>query len=155
MLQFGLVHLWPSNRADRNDLLHALRPVRTQFPLILLGPFGDGGYLVLDDLGGMTACFSPCVGTVSSFEEDCARRGMRVFLAEGSVSAPAAANTSFEFIPKNIGLIDSDTQISMDTWMASVSVSGDLIFQMDIDNTSREDLTLAPPLVDEPKQRRT
>lgn len=135
MVRFGFVHLRPSNRNDLGELLSALRPVRTQFPLIRLGPLGDGGYLVPNDLDGIAACFSPGVGTISSFEEDCARRGMRVFLADGSVSTPAIANTSFEFISKHIGLIDSDSQMTMDTWMSTVSASTtkDLILQMDIE----------------------
>lgn len=122
LLQFGLVHLWPGNRADRDELLRALRPVRTQFPLIRLGPLGDGGYLVPDDLDGITACFSPGVGDISAFEEDCARRGMRVYLADGSVTAPAVATTSFEFIAKNIGLVDTDAVMTMDTWMSTVCI---------------------------------
>jgi len=135
LLQFGLVHLWPSNRADRDELLRSLRPVRTQFPLIRLGPLGDGGYLVPDDLDGIAACFSPGVGDISAFEEDCARRGMRVYLADGSVTAPAVANTSFEFIAKNIGLVDTGAVMTMDTWMSTVSPSesSDLIMQMDIE----------------------
>jgi hypothetical protein len=135
MLQFGYIRLQATGRTERDELLHALRPVRTQFPLIRLGPPGDGGYLVPDDLDGITACFSPGVGAISSFEEECARRGMRVFLADGSVEAPAIANSAFEFVPKHIGLADADAMITMDTWMSTVLPpdSTDLILQMDIE----------------------
>ncbi|MFM8856633.1 MAG: hypothetical protein ACKOI2_05410 [Actinomycetota bacterium] len=154
MLRFGLVHLWPSNRTERDALLHALRPVRTQFPLIRLGSLGDGGYLVPDDLAGIAACFSPGVGTISSFEEDCAHRGMRVYLADGSVTAPAAAHVSFEFIAKHIGIVDTATTMMMDTWMSTVSASdsSDLILQMDIEGA--EWLALANIAVDRLRQFR-
>lgn len=36
--------------------------------LIRLGPNGDGGYLVPDDLTGIEACFSPGVCATSEFE---------------------------------------------------------------------------------------
>jgi hypothetical protein len=154
MLRFGMVRLLPSNRADRDELLHALRPVRTQFPLIRLGPLGDGGYLVPDDLDGITACFSPGVGVISSFEEDCARRGMRVFLADGSVTAPAVDNTSFEFIAKHIGIVDTDAVMTMDTWMSTAwpRESGDLVLQMDIEGA--EWLALANISVEKLRQFR-
>ena len=52
------------------QLAHAMRPVQTRFPLIRIGSAHDGGYLIPNDLGGISACFSPGVEVNSSFELD-------------------------------------------------------------------------------------
>jgi hypothetical protein len=77
--------------------LARLYPVEADPPLIRMGPPGDGGYLLPDDLQGIEACFSPGVNEVSGFEKDCAERGMKVFLADHSVDGPAAAHPLFHF----------------------------------------------------------
>ena len=50
------------------QLAPAMRPVQTRFPLIRIGSAHDGGYLVPDDLSGISACFSPGVEVNSSFD---------------------------------------------------------------------------------------
>ena len=45
----------PAQRLEQ--LAQALRPVQTRYPLIRIGSTHDGGYLVPDDLGGISACF--------------------------------------------------------------------------------------------------
>ena len=135
VIRFGYVKIHASGQGALSSLLHSLHPVETQYPLIRLGPEGDGGYLVPDDLVGITTCFSPGVGDVSAFEEDCARRGMRVFLADRSVQGPSSDNPNFNFLDKYIGLVDTDEFISLDSWIdSSVSPSeDDFILQMDIE----------------------
>jgi len=83
------------------SLLNKLWPVSCDKELIRLGVLGDGGYLVPDDLDGIEACFSPGVGFDSAFEKDCADRGMKIFLADGSVDKPAQSHELFVFT-KNI-----------------------------------------------------
>lgn len=124
-----------SGHSALTTLLNSTHPVATQYPLIRIGSDGDGGYLVPDDLEGITTCFSPGVGNVSRFEEDCALRGMRVFMADRSVQGPPSNNPKFDFLNKYIGLVDTDEYISLDSWIdSSVSSSdGDLILQMDIE----------------------
>jgi len=49
-----------------------LRPVDSGHGLVRLGGANDGGYLIPNDLQGITACFSPGVSETSAFERDCA-----------------------------------------------------------------------------------
>ena len=51
------------------DLVKRLRPVTTEHELIRIGADADGGYLVPNDLSGLTACFSPGVDDIASFEQ--------------------------------------------------------------------------------------
>ena len=121
--------------------------IRNLFPvvskgqeMIRLGSEGDGGYLVPDDLIGIRACFSPGVGSISAFEEDCANLGMNVFLADKSVEGPAESHELFDFIQKNIGAVTNDDFMTMDDWVVSSLPEdrSDLLLQMDIDGAEYE-----------------
>lgn len=125
-------------RPARNDvaaLLRQLRPVATEHALIRLGPPGDGGYLVPDDLDGIEACFSPGVGPTSGFESDCAAAGMKVFMADGSVDGPATVSDVFHFVKRHLGSGSGGETMTLDRWVAE-SLPGsksDLLLQMDIE----------------------
>lgn len=121
-------------------MLDNLQPQATQKPLIRLGPKGDGGYLVPDDLDDINACFSPGVSDISGFEKDCADRGMKVFLADQSVDQPAETHELFKFTKKYIGLINNDDFMTMDDWVANSSIDPekDLLLQMDIEGFEYE-----------------
>lgn len=118
------------------SLINKLRPYVTDKKLIRFGPNGDGGYLIPDDVSGIEACFSPGVGLLSGFEEDCSKKGMKVFLADKSVDSPALKNPQFNFIKKYIGPITNDDFITLDDWVDSSNLKSedsDLLLQMDIE----------------------
>ncbi len=124
------------------NLITALGPRSSGHELIRMGPNGDGGYLVPDDLAGVSACFSPGVCSVSDFEKDCADRGMQVFLADKSVEGPAVEHEKFHFIKKYIGSFSTNDFITMDEWVASSNLDpdSDLLLQMDIEGFDYETL---------------
>jgi len=138
--------------ADRTELddvrsfLRALRPIDGGCELIRLGPDGDGGYLVPDDLAGIEYAFSPGVSTESGFEAALVARGQRVFLADHSVDGPAEANPGFSFEKKFVGGITDDTYITLEQWKnASIGTyDGDLLMQMDIEGGEYEALLACP-----------
>lgn len=141
--------VFPTKLTKRKDLLgliDALRPLATEHPLTRLGPAGDGGYLVPDDLEGLTACFSPGVSTSSGFELACAERGMKVYLADHSVDGPASEHSAFHFTKKFVGATTSDTYMTMAHWVrqTGVDASGDLMLQMDIEGHEYETILSAP-----------
>ncbi len=73
----SILNIYPAIAATANEvreLINKLRPISCDKTLIRLGPKGDGGYLVPDDLEGIVACFSPGVGSISKFEKDCTER---------------------------------------------------------------------------------
>lgn len=139
----GPGNIFPStatNPADLQALINKLWPVQPQHPLIRVGPGGDGGYLLPDDLDGIEACFSPGVSSVSDFEKDCAERGMKVFLADKSVSGPATDHELFHFTPKYIGATSSGDFMKIEDWVADSlpNSSSDLLLQMDIEGYEYE-----------------
>jgi len=125
---------------ELRSLLQSLHPVSCDTPLIRLGPHGDGGYLVPDDLKEIEACFSPGVSSMSDFEKECANRDIKVFLADKSVDNPAADDELFHFTKKFIGSFSNDDFMTIDHWVeASLPNStNDLILQMDIESFEYE-----------------
>jgi hypothetical protein len=127
------------------ELISRLSPVIAPKELIRLGPNGDGGYLLPDDLDGVHACFSPGVSLISGFERDCAERGMKVFLADGSVEGPAEKHDLFKFTKKFIGVTANAEFVTLDQWVADsvADSSADLLLQMDIEGYEYEVLLSA------------
>ena len=121
-------------------LVQRLQPMSTSQPLIRLGPNGDGGYLVPDDLAGVEACFSPGVSLISGFEKDCAEMGMQVFLADRSVEQPAEMHKRFHFIKKYVGVTSNDDFMTVDDWVAAAlpGSTSDLLLQIDIEGFEYE-----------------
>jgi hypothetical protein len=128
---------------DNNELqslLNKLKPISCGKDLIRLGPEGDGGYLVPDDLAGIKACFSPGVDLISGFESDCANMGMAVFLADKSVENPPESHELFQFTKKYLGVTTNDEFMTLDDWVASsIPESQDeLLLQIDIEGHEYE-----------------
>jgi hypothetical protein len=121
-------------------LIEALSPQSTDSELIRIGPLGDGGYLVPDDLKGIVGCFSPGVDKLSGFELDCANRGIKVFMADNSVEAPAENHKLFHFTKKFVGSFTTDDFITIDDWISeSLNCSdSEIMLQMDIENFEYE-----------------
>lgn len=138
-----------TDRSAVLELIAAMRPMQTQFPLIRFGGSGDGGYLVPDALDDVTACFSPGVADVSTFELDCLRRGMTVFMADKSVEDPQLdpqlGQSHFE--KRFIGCVDDEDYLTMDSWVESAQLPADaeLMLQMDIEGGEYPALTAISP----------
>jgi hypothetical protein len=108
--------------------------------LVRMGPKGDGGYLVPDDLDGIEACFSPGVSSISGFEKDCAELGMKVFMADRSVERPAESHEAFHFIKKHVGAMTSNDFMTIDDWVNSCfpKKGSELLLQIDIEGAEYE-----------------
>jgi hypothetical protein len=139
----ALGKIYPTFLTDKSAVqlfMKKLYPVASDTKLIRLGPAGDGGYLVPDDLAGIEACFSPGVAFSSGFEKDCANLGMKVFLADRSVDQPAEMHEQFFFTKKYIGVTTNDDFMTLDDWVdASLPHSqSDLLLQIDIEGFEYE-----------------
>jgi Methyltransferase FkbM domain len=145
----GKLPFFPTKTTDTElvrDLLTKLHPVVCSRELIRFGPDGDGGYLVPNDLEGIEACFSPGVSDIAGFEMDCAERGMKIFMADGSVDEPPMAHAQFRFIQKFIGADTQGNFLSLEEWVNNETggSQSDLLLQMDIEGYEYETLISAP-----------
>lgn len=132
--------------SDVLALIQRLRPQDCGKDLIRIGGHGDGGYLIPDDVEGIEYCFSPGVSTVTRFENELADRGIRSFLADYSVDAPAIERPEFTFDKKFIGPADQGNYMTLASWKAKYldGYSGDLLLQMDIEGAEYEVILSTP-----------
>ncbi len=96
----------------------------------------DGGYVMLDDFQGIAGAYSLGVGPEVSWDLALARRGVRVWQYDPTVTASPTAHALFHFEPWRIGALD-------DADRGSVSLPGlirrnghegaELILKMDIE----------------------
>jgi hypothetical protein len=119
------------------SLIQRVRPVSSPFPLVRIGGPGDGGYLVPDDLNGITACFSPGVADSASFELGMAELSIPSFMADYSVDGPPVVNSLFHFEKLFLESHSDGTKfIRLEDWVTQNAPSdGDLILQMDIEGS--------------------
>jgi len=127
------------------EVVRSLHPVDSGVELIRMGPEGDGGYLLPDDLEGIEYCFSPGVSTESGFEAALAQRGLHVYLADFSVDEPAESHPNFVFDKKFVGALSNETFMTLDDWKDGEipGYEDDLILQMDIEGAEFETLLSA------------
>ncbi len=121
-------------------LIPKLHPLCPGKEFLRYGPDRDGGYLIPNDLEGISACFSPGVSNESGFEYDCAMAGMKVMLADASVDAPAANHDGFNFTPAHISGRRKEGFLCFEDWVkdAMAEDDGDLMLQMDIEGAEYE-----------------
>ena len=134
-----------SRQEDLRALVRAMKVTSIVQELVRIGPLGDGGYLLPNDLENIEFCFSPGVADCSDFELVLANRGMKVFLADKSIETPPATHENFNFIKKHIASIDSCQEglITLDEWYRSKLTSPsenspEAILQMDIEGSEYE-----------------
>jgi hypothetical protein len=143
-LLFSLVNKFGYNvvKATPNsqiiNLLNSLRPYK--FDLIRFGGSQDGGYLIPNDIDGITYLVSPGVSDVSTFETDCLKNGIEVYMYDASISKPNIVldkQTHFykQFV-KNY--IKSQSETTLNRILDSINTAGDGILQLDIENFEYE-----------------
>ncbi len=132
------IHWTPDVVGEREieQFMTGLQVVDPGMSLIRIGGEADGGYLVPDDLEGITACFSPGVAQEATFEADLLDRGVRCHLIDGSVSSAPfeAENMTFERL--FLGAHTKPGWTSLADWVKRREPSdGELILQMDIEGS--------------------
>jgi hypothetical protein len=124
-------------KKEIQTLIDSLRPVKTKFDLIRVGGDNDGGYLIPNDLVGISACFSPGVDVTANFEIDLCKRGIGSHLADASVDGAPKGFTPRSFTKKYLGGYNDNTHMTLECWVNSKAPgpwpTGDLLLQMDIE----------------------
>lgn len=142
--------VWIETATDPSELrafLKLTHPVTTKTPLIRVGGASDGGYLLPDDLEGITTLVSPGVSNEISFDLALAERGVNVFMADASVAGPPVSNPKFHFEEKFVDVFDDDRHMRFDTLCdkAFEVPDADALLQMDIEGAEYHVLLDAAP----------
>ena len=127
-------------------LLDLITANQRRVPLIRIGGNGDGGYLVPDILDSITACFSPGVGNSVRFELNLVEKGIKCFLADGSIDRlPENARNLF-FLKKFLGIWSTDQITTLEEWIDDCFPgSSNLLLQMDIEGGEFEIILSSKP----------
>lgn len=129
--------------------LKLVHPEGSPAPLIRIGGAGDGGYLIPDDLQGVSACFSPGVADSASFELGMANLGIRSHMADYSIDESPVSGDLFTFEKLFLSTYNEAGKfIRLDDWISAKSLpSEDLILQMDIEGDEWQILADTSPEV--------
>lgn len=114
-------------------------PKPSPYPLIRFGGYGDGAYLIPDDIKGIDACFSPGVSDFKYFEDDLAKCGIKSYMCDFStdvenMKTPLVEGMQF-FEKKWLDIWEHDDNISLCDWVNKYcpEQNKDLILQIDIE----------------------
>ncbi len=103
-------------------------------PLVRIGPAGDGGYLLPDDLSGISACFSPGVAGEIGFDVELADRGIPVHMIDQSVTGLPRPHVRIDFEPLFLGTRTETGWTTLSDWVERRAPGdGDLLLEMDIE----------------------
>ena len=134
--------------SDLELLAKKLAPIATEHELIRLGPAFDGGYLVPNDMNGISACFSPGVSNYAFFEEALfSQFGINSHQADYSVEGPPHGFKPLSFTKKFLGAHNNQKFITLEKWVKDSwesDIPGDFILQMDIEGAEYETLLATP-----------
>lgn len=128
------------SRSESEEVLRLLEPANLSIdPLVRVGGAGDGGYWLPNDFHGVSAVFSPGVGTLSNFELFFARLGITVFMVDHTVKDPPIQHELFHFDRLRLGRRSvEDESLSLVDWVKHNAPDGDLILQIDIEGSEYE-----------------
>lgn len=129
------------SRQQVKTLFARFEPFACGHDLIRIGGAADGGYLLPDDLEGISACFSPGVDYTVSFDLEMAQRGIRSRMADASVDGIGSDHPLLTFEKLFIGPETSGNVTSMSDWINRLEPGqADLLLQMDIEGAEYDAL---------------
>lgn len=148
LLSFSVFVSRSTSQDELKKFLLKVRPIKTEHMLKRIGGSVDGGYLVPDDFDGVSACFSPGVSEIATFESELAAQGIKSFMADFSVNAPPVKHDFFDFEKKFLGDVNNLIFMTLESWIHQKCVdSADMILQMDIEGAEYRVLLSTPSQV--------
>jgi hypothetical protein len=126
-----------TNKTNLVDFLNLLHPKNTEHNLIRVGSEFDGGYLLPNDLLGISTCFSPGVSDNSKFEDELSKKyNIKSYLCDFSVEKPSIDNKQFFFDKLYLDVTNTKKTIRMEDWFKKYSDgSNSNLLQMDIEGS--------------------
>jgi len=132
LFRLGFVLVPSTTAIEIETLFDAMRPVDVGVPLVRVGGWVDGGYLLPEDLDGISSLISPGVGHSSSFEEYFAKQGVTCHLIDASVDAPPTWHENFTFSRLFVGPRTEGELVSLGALLRQ-QPDADAVLQMDVE----------------------
>lgn len=138
--------------SEMQALVEVMRPQPCPKPLIRLGGYRDGAYLVPDDLDGVSACFSPGVSGVKYFEDELFDTyGIPSHMCDFSsdikqFKTPLKDGQTFK--KRWLDVEGKPNSITLKNWVSDLAPgTDDLLLQMDIEGAEYRNLLTVPDTV--------
>lgn len=142
-LRFGIYVTRARQPPPVLDLLERLWPTYDPSRLARYGDDGDGGYLLPDNLAGVTGCASPGVADSVSFEVAMARVGIPSWLVDASIDELPQQVAGATFIDRFVGSRTEDQLLTLSDLIETMP-EGDLVVQLDIEGDEYATLAATP-----------
>ena len=116
-------------------LLQKMQQQNSAFSKIRVGSMGDGGYVLPDDLDGISHVLSIGVGQEVSFDLHFATRGVPIHQYDPTVAGPPVVHPNFLFNCLGWGEADGDQTISLGTMLSAhrLTETNDVILKFDVE----------------------
>lgn len=124
-----------SSQALVLSMLRQMQQKRSSFRKVRVGSLGDGGYVVPDDLAGISHVISIGVGQEVSFDLHFARLNVPVYQYDPTVAGPPVAHPSFDFNRLAWGEADGEQSISLTSMLRkhALTETNDVILKFDVE----------------------
>jgi hypothetical protein len=124
-----------SGQAKVLSMLRKMQQRKSSFRKIRIGSLGDGGYVVPDDLAGISHVISIGIGQEVSFDLHFARLNIPVYQYDPTVSGPPIAHPSFNFNRLAWSEADSEQSVTLTSMLNkhSLTETNDVILKFDVE----------------------
>lgn len=148
LLKFNINIYLLSNSEQINLFLKFFKiEIPENVDLVRIGSRNDGGYLVPNILSEIEFCYSAGIGNNIDFEKDLIKNKIYSFGADGSIENIPKEIENYNFLKKNIGIINNENNIRFEDWInKNTPESKSLIGQIDIEG-GEYNLIIDTPIV--------
>lgn len=117
------------------SFLQKIQQRKSSFAKIRVGSLGDGGYVLPDDLAGISHVLSIGIGQEVSFDLYFAGRGVPIHQYDPTVAAPPVAHPCFSFNRLAWGEADGEESISLARMLSAnaLTETNDVILKFDVE----------------------
>lgn len=143
LVQLGVYMSRTTPRHSVLDVLAQLWPSYDPSRLARYGSDGDGGYLLPDDLGGITGCVSPGVADNVDFELALAEIGIPSQMVDASIEALPRPVPGSTFSRRFVASRSEGDFVSL-TDLFAAAPEGDLVLQLDVEGDEYRVLAATP-----------
>jgi hypothetical protein len=132
---FDLFNLYLEKKTSKKDmsrLLKKLLPYKIDYDLIRLGEDNDGGYLIPNDLLGITKNYTAGVGSLTKFERELEEKySIKSNMIDFNEIDKNILPDESSFLRKKLSLISNTDELSMNDWLDDEVK--EIILKMDIE----------------------
>ena len=135
---FNLEIVRTSHKNKILDLIRSIKPNSLYFNALRVGPNGDGGYVVPEDLNDIQYAFSPGCNNAWEFEYHLGEKwGIKSFMLDVKEKKPLNLTPMQSYRSGWLDSVNLEKHLTLDEWICreGISNTSELLLQMDIEGS--------------------